>query len=130
MISVPITTGRLFNLFDLAVDAFAQGVCHTVDEVSQDVLKMSLQGFRCFNHGFEPRVCCPPVPLAEELPRFIARRAVPEVSQVFLDAPGTPHFQVFLLQLFKLRAAPFRYFLFVGKPQPLGVLEPVQAAVR
>ena len=70
-------TRHLFDLLNLAIDAFGRGVGYPIFKVVHNPCDMILYCFRPFMHDFQPTVCRPKIPPLPEFPRHRLRHIAP-----------------------------------------------------
>src|SRR5438093_4201512 len=88
VLPVAETAGGVPDPLDLRVEAFGRRVGDPAAEVGDDVRQVRLEHPRLLDHGLEPRVGRPEVPVAEEPAGGSDVAVLPEVRGRLLERPG------------------------------------------
>ena len=94
VISIPITTSKSLHFFDLAVQAFTQGIGYPVSGIGYDIVNMRFQAFRRLDDRLQSGVRGPEIPAREVFSHPSCFMIVPEVTEVVLDSSGTTYFEI------------------------------------
>src|SRR5213079_2560615 len=93
VLPVAEATGGVAEPLDLRVQALGRRVGDPVAQVGEDVRQVRLEHPRLLDHGPEPRVRRPEVPVAEELAGGPDVAVLPEVRGRLLERPGPGHLE-------------------------------------
>src|SRR5439155_22410917 len=93
VLAVAEATGGVADPLDLRVEALGRRVGNPVAQVGKDVRQVRLEHPRLLDHGLEPRVGRPEVPVTEELAGGPDVAVLPEVRRRLLEGPGAGHLE-------------------------------------